>query len=63
MREKFDVWDEEKRAREHEERNRPSFVEFVSDLRRGIYGELPEDYDGLALTGDPGYYGEEDSKE
>lgn len=43
-----------------EEQNRPSFAEFVSDLRRGIYGELPEDYDGLACPGDPGYYGEEE---
>lgn len=100
FREKFDVWDEEKRDRELEEmyqrwkadvdnywndpnrerrgdwicptfaedmrqmyleeRNRPSFAEFVSDLRRGIYGELPEDYDGLACPGDPGYYGEEE---
>lgn len=43
--------------------NHPSFPEFVSDLRRGIYGELPEDYDGLAGPGEPGYYGEEEEED
>ena len=38
--------------------NRPSFAEFVSLIRRGEFGSLPEDYDGLAAPGDPGYYGE-----
>ncbi|MDE6786503.1 MAG: hypothetical protein K2J46_05650, partial [Muribaculaceae bacterium] len=38
--------------------NRPSFAEFVSSIRRGEFGILPEDYDGLAAPGDPGYYGE-----
>lgn len=38
--------------------NRPSFAEFVSLIRRGEFGILPEDYDGLAAPGDPGYYGE-----
>ena len=28
--------------------NRPSFAEFVSLIRRGEFGMLPEDYDGLA---------------
>lgn len=65
IREKFNVWNEDKSARELEEmyleeRSQPSFAEFVSDLRRGIYGELPEDYDGLARQGDPGYYSDED---
>ena len=26
----------------------PSWLEFVDDLRNGRFGELPEDYDGLA---------------
>lgn len=26
----------------------PSWMEFIDDLRNGRYGELPEDYDGLA---------------
>lgn len=36
----------------------PSFAEFVSKIRRGDFGPLPEDYDGLAYPGDPGYYGD-----
>lgn len=36
----------------------PSFAEFVSAIRRGEFGLLPEDYDGLARPGEPGYYGE-----
>lgn len=42
-----------------ESHNQPSFAEFVSSIRRGEFGILPEDYDGLASPGDPGYYGEE----
>lgn len=98
IRERFDVWDEEKERLKREKmweemqkdvdeywndpnrenradwvsptlvqdlkdyyeesRNRPSFVEFVSLIRRGEFGILPEDYDGLAGPGEPGYYGE-----
>ncbi|MDE6296407.1 MAG: hypothetical protein K2L89_01040, partial [Muribaculaceae bacterium] len=42
-----------------ESHNRPSFAEFVSLIRRGEFGILPEDYDGLAVSGNPGYYGEQ----
>ncbi len=41
-----------------ESHDKPSFAEFVSLIRRGEFGILPEDYDGLARPGDPGYYGE-----
>lgn len=30
----------------------PSWMEFIDDLRNGRYGELPEDYDGLAYPED-----------
>ena len=42
----------------NESHDKPSFAEFVSLIRRGEFGILPEDYDGLACPGDPGYYGE-----
>ena len=98
IRERFNVWDEEKERLEREEMlkrieecvdeywndpyreqrsdwisptlvqdlkndwensyNKPSFAEFVSKIRRGKFGDLPEDYDGLASSDDPGYYGE-----
>lgn len=54
MRERFDVWDKE---------NKTSFAEFVSWIRRGELGPLPEDYDGLAGPGEPGYYGDEDQED
>lgn len=98
IRERFNVWDEEKERLEREEMlkrieecvdeywndpyreqrsdwisptlvqdlkndwensyNKPSFAEFVSKIRREKFGDLPEDYDGLASSDDPGYYGE-----
>ena len=33
---------------ERTEEQSPSWMEFIDDLRNGRYGELPEDYDGLA---------------
>lgn len=36
----------EENARRKEEE--PSWMEFIVDLRNHRYGELPEDYDGLA---------------
>lgn len=41
-----------------ESHNKPSFAVFVFLIRRGEFGILPEDYDGLASSGEPGYYGE-----
>lgn len=33
---------------EGEEESGPTWMEFIDDLRNGRYGDLPEDYDGLA---------------
>lgn len=38
--------------------NELSFAEFVFRIRRGEFGILPEDYDGLACPGESGFYEE-----
>lgn len=43
----FDMEEIEKMFERTEEQG-PSWMEFIDDLRNGRYGELPEDYDGLA---------------
>lgn len=42
----FDMEEIEKMFEEQE--SGPSWMEFIDDLRNGRYGDLPEDYDGLA---------------
>lgn len=59
------VWtnpDFEKEMEEYfeEMEERPSFAEFVEAVKNGEFGDLPEDYDGLALPGEPGYYGDQE---
>ena len=44
-----------------EECKTTTFAEFVSLVRRGEFGILPDDYDGLAAPGEPGYYGDVES--
>lgn len=44
----FDMDDLESMYAQQEDEG-PTWMEFIDDLRNGRYGELPEDYDGLAL--------------
>lgn len=48
----LDMEEIEKMFMEPEESG-PSWLEFIDDLRNGRYGDLPEDYDGLAYPEDP----------
>lgn len=47
----FDMEEIEKMF-EHQENEGPGWMEFIDDLRNGRFGDLPEDYDGLAYPED-----------
>lgn len=37
---------------ERQEKSHKSWMDFIDDLRNGRFGDLPEDYDGLAAPDD-----------
>lgn len=48
----FDM-DEIEKMFERRENEGLAWMEFIDDLRNGRYGDLPEDYDGLAAPEEP----------